>query len=579
MSRISFALGMAFIGLLHIDAAAQPPDLIVHNGQIVTVDDQFSIAQAIAIKGDRIVAVGTDAEILALTGTDTVRQNAGGRTLLPGLIDSHVHPGGASMYEFDHEMPNMETIDDVLAYIRGRADVLEDGQWIVIQQVFITRLKDGRYPTRDELDVAAPNNPVYFRTGPDASVNSLALEAAGIDRDFRDAESSGAKVERDPTTGEPTGIIRSGSSLIKVGDTGRTKATEDDRLQRLTALLADYNSIGITSIVDRNAGNSAVTLYQQLKARGELTCRTFLCHSLSPNGTEESLRQRLDDIADHPLHVYDNMLWLRGVKVFLDGGMLTGSAYMLEPWGISKTYSITDPSYRGLRYVDPDQLYLVAKLALERDLQFTAHSVGDGAVTALVDAYERIDRDDFAIREKRPNITHCNFMTADAIQRMKSLGIVADLQPAWLYLDGAVLTGQFGSHRTEFFQPYRSLFEYGVIVGGGSDHMQKIGSLRSVNPYNPFLGMWITLVRQPRRMDVVMHAEQTITREQAIQLYTINNAYLTFEEKEKGSLEPGKLADFIMVDRDILTCPLDDIRDTQVLQTWLGGKTVYRATP
>jgi predicted amidohydrolase YtcJ len=158
---------------------------------------------------------------------------------------------------------------------------------------------------------------------------------------------------------------------------------------------------------------------------------------------------------------------------------------------------------------------------------------------------------------------------------MKALGIVADIQPIWLHLDGRTLLKQFGEERTSFFQPYKTLFEQGVVVGGGSDHMQRIGSLRSVNPYNPFLGLWTTLTRQPRWSDAPLHPEQIITREQALKFYTINNAWLTFEEKEKGSLEPGKLADLIVIDRDILTCPVDEVKGITVEQTWLGGKVVY----
>jgi predicted amidohydrolase YtcJ len=169
-------------------------------------------------------------------------------------------------------------------------------------------------------------------------------------------------------------------------------------------------------------------------------------------------------------------------------------------------------------------------------------------------------------------------MSRESIKEMARLGIVADLQPAWLYMDGKTLLKQFGQKRTKYFQPYRSLFDRGVIVGGGSDHMQKIGSLRSVNPYNPFLGMWITLQRQPRNMDGILHAEQRLKRHEALRLYTINNAYLTFEEKVKGSLEVGKLADFVVVDRDILEVELDAIKDTQVLRTYIGGRLVYAAS-
>ncbi len=256
--------------------------------------------------------------------------------------------------------------------------------------------------------------------------------------------------------------------------------------------------------------------------------------------------------------------------------MLTGSAFMREPWGVSQIYSITDPEYRGELKIPPERLYQISRLALESGLQMTAHSVGDGAVHALLAAYEEVNKT-LPVAPLRPCITHCNFMSPQAIGTMAQLGVVADLQPAWLYLDGATLLEQFGPQRTEYFQPYRSLFDAGVIVGGGSDHMQKIGSFRSVNPYNPFLGIWTTLTRQPRRMQEPLHPQQRITREEAIRLYTINNAYLTFEEHEKGSLEVGKLADFTILDRDILTCELDQIRDIKVQQTFVDGRVVYDA--
>jgi predicted amidohydrolase YtcJ len=151
------------------------------------------------------------------------------------------------------------------------------------------------------------------------------------------------------------------------------------------------------------------------------------------------------------------------------------------------------------------------------------------------------------------------------------------MQPAWLERDGATLRAQFGDARLRYFQPYKSLFAAGVTVGGGSDHMQKIGSMRAINPYNPFYAMWVTLVRQPRWTEQPLHPEERISREQAIRLYTINNAFLTFAEKEKGSLEAGKLADFIVLQQDILTCPVNQVKDIQVAETWVGGKRVYSA--
>jgi hypothetical protein len=554
-------------------ARAQDADLVLHNGKIVTVDEKFTIAEGLAVKGDRILAVGTSAEMLKLAGPRTGKIDLKGKTVLPGLADSHVHPTAASVYEFDHPVPEMETIADVLAYIGSRAAALEKGKWIVVRQVFITRLRDQRYPTRKELDQVAPEHPVLFATGPDASVNSLALKLSGIDRDFKITDGGTGYIEHDPETGEPTGILRSSTRIVKSESSG-SPAGEAEKRDRLKQLLADYNAVGITSIADRDAGDEAVELYKSLRERGGLSCRVFLNYSVDAQAPIEKIEERIRKAAASPLHQYDNRLWLRGIKCYLDGGMLTGSAYMRQPWGVSAIYSITDPNYRGLLYIQPDKLKAIAKLALENDLQMTAHTVGDGAVHSLVDAYAAIN-DELPVRERRPCITHCNFMSREAIEKMEKLGVVADLQPAWLWLDGKTLLAQFGNERLEYFQPYKTLFERGVVIGGGSDHMQKIGSLRSVNPYNPFLGMWITLARLPRRADKPLHPEQRLTRAQAIRLYTINNAFLTFEEKEKGSLEKGKLADFIVLRQDILTCPEDAVKDIEVAATYLGGRLIY----
>jgi hypothetical protein len=556
-------------------AAAQVPDLVVHSGKVVTVDGRFRIAQAMAIRGGRVAAVGSNAAILRTAGPGTARVDLNGKTVLPGLADTHVHAGAAALYEYDHAVPEMETIEDVLRYVGTRAKAVPEGSWIRVSQVFITRLRDQRFPTRAELDRVAPKHPVYFSTGPDASLNSLALKLSAIGDDFQVTDGKPCRLERD-SSGKLTGILRSCGRFVKY-EASTKQAGEADRRERLKMLLADYNSTGITSIADRDADDGEVEVYRQLYERGELSCRVFLNLSVDAQSPIAEIEARLKKAAADPLHAYNDRLWLRGIKMYLDGGMLTGSAYMIEPWGVSKVYSIEDPDYRGMRYIPPDKLYEIVRAAMKLDLQPTAHSVGDGAVKGLVEAYARVDANDFKVRAQRPCVTHSNFMTGEAIETMKRLGIVADLQPAWLWLDGATLKKQFGDARLSMFQPYKMLFERGVTVGGGSDHMQKIGSLRSINPYNPFLGMWIALTREPRWMEGALHPEQRITREQAIRLYTTNNAFLTFEEKQKGSLETGKLADFIVLDRDILTCPVAEVRDIRVLATYLGGKKVFSA--
>jgi predicted amidohydrolase YtcJ len=549
------------------------PSHIFHHGKIVTVDPQFHIVEAMAIRDGRVLATGTSAEIVKLAAPETQQVDLGGKTVLPGLIDSHVHAPAASMYEFEQPVPDMESLEDVLAYFRDRAAKTAPGQWITLSQVFITRLRERRYPTRVELDGVAPNNPVAFRTGPDASLNSMALSKSGIDAKFQVPTGEPCRVERDQQ-GQPTGILRNCGKYIR-SDAAGPRPTNADRLRRLKELMADYNSVGFTSIVDANADRGGVELYRTLLSQNALTCRTFMAYGVDAQAPLDQAEAAIREAAANPLHQHNDMLWLRGIKVFLDGGMLTGSAYMREPWGVSKIYSIDDPKYRGVRFIEAEKLYQLAKVALANDLQFTAHSQGDAAVEAMVEAYERINRDDFPVRDRRPSITHASFMSAETIAKMKALGVVANMQPAWLYLDGVTLRQHFGLERLAYFHAYKTLFEQGVTVGGGSDHMQKIGSLRSINPYNPFLAMWTTIARQPRGADTPLHPEQSLTREQAIRFYTINNAFLTFEETHKGSIEPGKLADFVVLDRDIMTCPVNDIKDIKVDATYLGGSKVY----
>jgi predicted amidohydrolase YtcJ len=556
--------------------AGEEPDLILHHGKIVTVDKQFTIHQALAVRGGKILRVGGNEEILKTKGAQTQLVDLEGKTVLPGLIDSHVHPNGACMIEFDHPIPEMETIADVLAYIKSRAKVLSKGEWIEVHQVFITRLREQRYPTRRELDEAAPDNPVVFSTGPDASLNTLALKMSGIDKDFKVADGGPGYIEKDEH-GEPTGILRSCTRYVKSQPSGR-QPTDLDRSERLLQLLKDYASVGLTTIGDRDAYPADIERYRKLRDNNKLLLRVAISHHIDTIGAIDKIVDNIHRVAEHPLTKGDDHLRIIGIKTYLDGGMLTGSAYMRRPWGVSKIYSIKDPEYRGVLFIPKERLLPIVQTTLSFGLQFTAHSVGDGAVHTLIDVYEELARK-MPIRAVRPCITHCNFMSAEAIRKMAELGVAADIQPAWLYLDTRTLTAQFGYDRLRYFQPLKSLFAAGVIAGGGSDHMQKIGSLRSVNPYNPFLALWTTIARKAKWYEGRLHPEEALSREQAIRFYTFNNAYILFLDDRVGSLEAGKLADFIVLDRDLLTCPEDDIKDTRVLRTYIDGTLVYQAKP
>ncbi len=566
-----WAVVLLAVGFPDLSAGADEADLILLHGKIVTVDRTFSIQQAVAIRGDRLLRVGTDAEVLATRGPNTQTIDLASKMVLPGLIDSHTHPTWASMTEFDHPIPTMETIGDVLTYIEARAAAVPPGAWVVVRQVFITRLAERRYPTRAELDRVAPRNPVLFATGPDASLNSLALKLSGIDRDFR-PEGPG-KVETDPTTGEPTGILRNLTRYVKVVNP-TAEPTRDDEDRRLVELFRDYNSVGLTAIIDRAAKPVDIDRYARLHQADQLSVRVGISRHVETLGPIEPILAEIRAVAQHPFRQGGPRLRILGIKTFLDGGMLTGSALMREPWGVSSIYSIDDPHYHGVLFIPHDRLVPMVRAAVESGLQFTAHSVGDGAVDALLAAYDEVNQTN-PVAATRPCLTHSNFMSAAAITTAKRLGVVADFQPAWLYLDASTLAAQFGNDRLRYFQPLQTLMQAGVTIGGGSDHMQKLGSLRSINPYNPFLGIWVAVTRQARNLASPLHPDESLTREQAIRLYTINNAHLLFLEDRIGSLEAGKQADFVILDRDLLTCPADEIRSTRPLATYIDGHRVF----
>ena len=573
--RLRLTAFFALLTCLESFGCAAEADLILHHGKIAAVDERFSIHEALAVEGGRIAQVGSSEDVLKHRGPRTEVVDLQGRLVLPGLMDSHAHPAGACLTEFDHPMPAMERIQDVLDYIRSRAQVLKEGEWIELHQVFITRLLEQRYPTRAELDRAAPKHPVIFQTGPDAALNTMALNLSGIDRDFKVTDGGSGFAEKDPKTGELTGVLRNCARYVKVKSSQR-QPSRSEKAQRLRDLFADYNSVGLTSVCDRNASPDGIELYRELRDRGELTVRVSLSQHIDSIGPLDGILKNIRQVSQDPLFKErDDWLRIIGIKVFLDGGMLTGSAYMRQPWGVSTIYGISDPAYRGVLFIPKERLRPMVRTAVECGLQFTAHSVGDGAVHALLDAYEDVDKE-LPVRKTRPCISHSNFMSREAVEQAARLGVLVDIQPAWLYLDSHTLVKQFGYERLRYFQPLRSLFEAGAIAGGGSDHMQKIGSLRSVNPYNPFLAMATAITRKARQYEERLHPEEALTREQAIRFYTINNARVLGCDDKLGSLERGKLADLVVLDTDLLTCPEEKIGATQVLSTYVGGKLFYR---
>jgi predicted amidohydrolase YtcJ len=552
----------------------EPADLIIHRGKVVTLDEKDRVVQALAVRGERVVALGDDREVLRHKGPKTRVIDAGGRTVLPGLYDSHVHPVGAATSELAEPLPNLKSLDDVFAYIRKKTKEVKQGEWIVLRFAFPTRLKEARFPTRAELDRAAPDHPVLYHAGPAGMVNSTALQVSGVTKDTPNPPAG--VVVRDPKTGEPTGMIRNAYSVLK-GVPPAVPAKAASRREAVKKLFALYNAHGLTSVADRNADRSALDLYRSLHAKGELTLRVNVARSFNPHGSREEVVRRLEALPGKDGQggpTGRGGIWIRigPIKFFLDGGMLNGTAYMRQPWPRGPTYQVVEDDYRGLLFVPPDQVKLVVGEAVKRGWQVTAHTAGEGAMDVLLDAYDFVNRQR-PVKGLRLCITHANFPSKENLERCKRLGVCADVQPAWLLKDGATLARVLGEKRIRWFQPYRSWLRY-TVIGGGSDHMIKLDPVESVNPWSPWLGMAVTLTRKTEGGPVLV-PEERLTRKQALRLYTVNNAYLHHEEKEKGSLGVGKLGDAIVIDRDFLTCPVADIAGTRVLYTVVGGRVVH----
>jgi len=553
------------------DPAPQgPADLIIHHARVVTVDDKFHVVEAVAVKDSRILAVGTNDDMLKLKGEKTRLLDAESRTVLPGLYDSHVHPTGAAT----SKIPKIKSLKDALAYIKEQTKIVPEGDWIVLWYLFPTRLDEARFPTKAELDEVAPKHPVLFHAGPAGMVNSMALKISGV---TKDTPNPGTGIVVKDAKGEPTGMLRSAYRVLKGVPSESDKFSDEERREALKKLFHLYNAQGLTSIADRNAGRGALDQYLDLKKRDELTLRVNVARSFDPSGNREQVAKRFEELPGKdglggPTGAGDDWVRIGPIKLFLDGGMLNGTAYMRQPWPKGDTYQITEDDYRGLLFIKPDQLQMVCEEGAKRKWQMTAHTAGEGAMDVLLDAYDLVNRMT-PIKDLRFCITHANFPSQRNLERCKALGVVADVQPAWLYKDGSTLYRVLGDKRVRWFQPYKSWMEY-TTIGGGSDHMLGQDSFDSINPWNPWLAIEVAVTRKTERGDVLFK-EEALTREQAIRLYTINNAYLCHEEKLKGSLEPGKFADLIMIDRDPLACPANTIHETKVLMTMVGGKVVY----
>ena len=548
------------------EVPAGPADTLYYNGKIITMWDERPVVESMTVASGRVLDVGTTQIVGRKTGPRTRQVNLQGRTVLPGLIDSHVHPIKAALAEADGEIPVLRSFEAVRRHIEAQPP----GEGLIfVPKVYSTRLRERRYPNRWEIDEYASDRPVMLDNGYAAVLNSAALELAGVSADTPDP-ANGKLVRND--AGEPTGLIVGARQLVAPLLEARTYS-HAEMVAALAAMQSAYSMAGLTSVIDRSQTAAGFRAYQDLWEQGKLQVRTSVTRVVNAERPVEQVLREIEGIVAVTGHG-DEMFRVGSLKVVLDGGILLGTAFMRAPYGQNtQVYGFEDPEYRGELRIRPRDLERIVTLAARLAWQMTAHTTGGGSTDALLDAYEAVNRK-VPITDRRFTLTHANFLSGDAIRRAAALGVVADMQPAWYHFDGPALAGVLGPDRMGTLQPYRSIIDAGVVVAGGSDHMIKFDARESVNPFDPFLGMWIAVTRMTADGSV-HNPEQRITRQEALRMWTLNAAYLTFEEDVKGSLEPGKYADFVIVDRDILTCAEDELRETRVLATVLGGREVY----
>src|SRR5689334_2507913 len=543
------------LSLLASPALAQPADLVLRGGNIVTVDDNWHVAQAVAVRGARFVAIGDDAAVASYVGPNTQVIELGGKTVVPGLIDSHLHQLFAALNGPAVQLLGAKTVADVQKAIGERVARTEPGKWVMASSGWHESiLAESRMPTRFELDAVSPNNPVFIpRGGHVITVNSKALELAGITRDTPNPE--GGVIVRDEK-GEATGVLLENATYLVRKILPPPPA---NMAELLKIAMHDLNSYGIVGVIEPGVNEQQMALYNSLRQAGDMTVRTdVLYRALKKSEVEKG-------IAAIKAQKNDDMLRFVGIKFLLDGGVEGGR--MNWPYRIVPGEQ-PDANYRGVLLLPPggeDEYVEGLKLIANAGLQAQTHAVGDETIDVIVRSYGRVNAEK-PIKPLRWTIMHLFHPSNAALKKMADIGIMATMQ------DHPVLLGHnqrrwWGDEHAAYAIPIREAIDAGILVGGGTDG--------PVVPVDPYLSMWWMTTRQVLK-GYALGKEHAITAKEALTLYTINNARVMGVEHERGSIEIGKLADLAVLSQDILAVPPDAIRDTRALMTVLGGKVVYR---
>ena len=529
-----------------------PPDAIYYNAKVVTVDDRFSYARAVAIAADKFTAVGTNADVRKLAGPATRQIDLKGLTVTPGLTDNHLHNAGSGP---GVDLSRTRTLDEVLAAVAARVRqsdpgdvVVSNGDWHEAQ------LKEQRLPLRRDLDKVAPATPVVLvRGGHEFILNSAALAKWGVTKST--PEPAGGRITQYPD-GELNGeLVDTARSLVKLpADPPRSME------QRIQDQIAEYNKLhaaGLTAV--RHPGDSIdnYRMRKEMQRRGLLTMR--VTQLLRLGGTPAAMEQAIKASGLAP-DEGDALLRLGGMKLGVDGGFEGG--FMRQPY--EEPYG-EGGTFRGLQTTPPDRFNETVKMLNRLGWRVFTHAVGDAAIDEVLAGYEAANAET-SIVGKRWGIEHAFIAQPDQLPRMKNLGLYISAQNH-LYLAGPSLVKYWGPARAARVTPVKAFLDAGLPVSGGTDS--------SVVPYPPLWVMYHFVTRDTISGGV-LGPDQKISREDALRLVTRNHWYLTFEENTKGVIAPGRYADMVVLPEDIMTVPAKRIEQMNVLMTMVGGKVVYR---
>ncbi len=537
-------------------------DSIYHNARIYTVDPEDSTAEAIAVAGERIVAIGSRDMVGRAGDSQTSWVDLEGRTVIPGIVDSHNHVITAGIFMAGVLLFSATSIGQLQELLAARVAEAEPGQWVLGGGWIENQFDEWRMPTRDDLDPVSPHNPVLLsRLFGMSLVNSRALELAGIGRDTPDPH--GGSIDRDPATGAATGILR-GTALelvrgkIPLGDSGQQLGFMRDCILRAGQ---EYLRWGITSVIDPGVTPLGMRAYQGLLVDGLLPLRVNMMpvwHGLRAGPHQDELAGRIDHLG-----VYtgfgDHWLKLGALKMAVDGGLGSQTSLMYEPY-LDKTKSQVP-----LR-LDIERLQEYIRAGHQAGWSIGIHTCGDLAQDRALEAFDAVvgTKRDTGLR--RHNIIHGYFPTERALELMAQHRIAVSAQPGFIWVEGDLYLTAVSEEKAASFTPLRTYIDHGILVAANSD-------MTSAH-YNPFWGMHSALTRTTSR-GRVLGPDECLSRAQTLRAFTLNGAALAGEERLKGSLEVGKLADFAVLDRDIMRVPDQEIRDTRVLTTVLGGKVVH----